>query len=50
MKDFYKNYRPYIGFVLAFLVCGIVLRLPPQPGLTEAGQKAIALLAWLLTL
>jgi len=50
MKDIYVKYKPFIGFLLAFLVCGIVLNLPPQPGLTPAGQKAIALLAWLLTL
>ena len=50
MKNFYEKYRSYIGFALAFLVCWIVLNLPAQEGLSVAGQKSIALLAWLLTL
>lgn len=50
MKSFYKKYKSYIGFALAFMVCWLVLSLPAQEGLSVAGQKSIALLAWLLTL
>lgn len=50
MKSFYKKYKSFVGFAIAFLIFWVILNLPAQEGLTVNGQKSIALMAWLLTL
>jgi len=50
MKEIMAKWRNFLGLGLALAIGGAILAIPSQPGLSPAGQKAIALLAWLITM